>query len=96
MSPRQREPWTPWTPAVAQAIAGAPVSIRTLAERAHVSHAELARIAAGQRNATRAVATSVMRALERLAVSQRDGAAFCERHAEALRRALGRSSRKTR
>ena len=55
-----------------------------------VSHAELARIAGGERNATRRVARQIATALAQLATAQRRGAVDCERHAARLRDALRR------
>jgi transcriptional regulator with XRE-family HTH domain len=91
MTPRHREPWTPWTAATAEAIKSAP-TIRALARATGISHAELARIAAGERNATVRVARRVATALGRLAAAQRRGATVCERKAVLLRRAVERAS----
>lgn len=52
------------TRALRHALADAPVSLRELGRRAGVSHAQLARIVAGQRNATPAVARAVADALD--------------------------------
>lgn len=49
---------------VAEAIRAAPVTVRELARRAGISHAQLARIVLGERNATPTVAEAVARALD--------------------------------
>jgi transcriptional regulator with XRE-family HTH domain len=55
------------TRAVQQALANAPVSLRELARRTGISHVQLARVVAGERNATEAVATAVAGALDAIA-----------------------------
>jgi transcriptional regulator with XRE-family HTH domain len=52
------------TRAVCVALTGAPVSLREVGRRAGISHAQLARIVAGERNATRRVARAVTDALD--------------------------------
>jgi len=52
------------TRVVRDAIAAAPVTMRELSRRCGVSHAQLARIVAGERNATTAVAKAVEDALD--------------------------------
>ena len=54
------------TRAVRHALANAPVSLREIGRRARVSHAQLARIVAGERNATPAVARAVAEALDEI------------------------------
>lgn len=44
-----------------------PVSLRELARRSKISHVQLARIVAGERNATEAVAVAIADALEGVA-----------------------------
>jgi transcriptional regulator with XRE-family HTH domain len=54
------------TQAVRHALANAPVSLREVGRRAGVSHAQLARIVGGERNATPAVARAVADALDEI------------------------------
>lgn len=67
------------TRAVRDALAGAPVSLREIGRRAGVSHAQLARIVAGERNATPAVARAVADALDEIGVECVTGAAQVRR-----------------
>ena len=60
-------PMNALTRTVQQSLANAPVSLRELARRTEVSHVQLARIVAGQRNATETVATAVADALGAIA-----------------------------
>lgn len=69
------------TRAVCHALTDAPVSLREIGRRAGVSHAQLARIVAGQRNATPAVARAVADALDAIG-------AECARGADRVRRSL--------
>lgn len=55
------------TRAVQHSLANAPVSLRELARRTGVSHVQLARIVAGERNATETVAVAVADALNAIA-----------------------------
>jgi transcriptional regulator with XRE-family HTH domain len=93
VSPRSREPWTPWTITVRAALRASPVSLRELAADCGVSHAELARIAGGHRNATARVARRVAAALQRLSAVRQLEAARCAKHARAVRAALERRRR---
>jgi predicted transcriptional regulator len=67
------------TRAVRHALAGAPVSLREIGRRAGVSHAQLARIVAGERNATPAVARAVADALDAIGAECVTGAAQVRR-----------------
>jgi transcriptional regulator with XRE-family HTH domain len=55
------------TRSVQQALANAPVSLRELARRTGISHVQLARVASGERTATKPVALAVVEALEAIA-----------------------------
>ena len=68
------------TDAVKRAIERAPCSVATLARTAGVPQSTLARIHAGERNATPAVARAVARALDQWSVT-------CARLADGVRRA---------
>lgn len=74
------------TRAVQRALAGAPCSVATLARAAGVPQSTLARIQAGERNATPAVARAVARALD-------EWGAGCTRLAHGIRRAAPRRKR---
>lgn len=91
MTPREAEPFTDWTAATAAGIRAAP-GVRLLADASGISAGELSRIAGGTRSATKRVGVAVARGLVKLAKEQARAAASCERHAGALKRALGRQS----
>ncbi len=67
------------TRAVQKSLEEAPVSLRDLGRRAGISHVQLARIIAGERNATPAVAEAVADALDRIAAEAKTGAARVRR-----------------
>ncbi len=69
------------TRAVGKALSRAPVSLRKVGLRAEVSHAQLARIVAGERTATPAVALAVVAALDSIARE-------CHVQSERVRRSL--------
>jgi transcriptional regulator with XRE-family HTH domain len=69
------------TRTVRDALAAAPVSLREIGRRAGVSHAQLARIVAGQRPATAAVAQAVAATLATVG-------AECDKAAARVRRSL--------
>ena len=75
------------TEAVRRAIAGAPCSVRRLAEAAGVDHAALVRIRSGERRATPDVAKKVAAALDVWAGDCRDAA-------RAIRQATTRRGRR--
>lgn len=72
--------------AVASSLTDAPVSIREISRRSHVSHAQLARIVAGERPATDAVAKSVLKALDEMTTE-------IARSADGVRRVLKEEKR---
>lgn len=55
------------TRATQHSLANAPVSLRELGRRTGISHVQLARIVAGERNATEGVAIAVVDALNAIA-----------------------------
>ena len=63
------------TRTVRRVLSGAPVSLRELGRRAQISHAQLARIVVGQRNATLAVAHAVADALDAISAESATAAA---------------------
>ena len=67
------------TAAVRRTLANAPVSLRELGRRSGISHAQLARIVAGQRNATPVVARAVADALDTIAAEALKAAALVRR-----------------
>ena len=67
------------TRAVRESLAQAPVSLREIARRAGISHVLLARIVAGERNATAVVADAVTTALEAIAAESAKAAARVRR-----------------
>ena len=67
------------TRAVRRGLVEAPVSLREIGRRAGVSHAQLARIVAGERNATHAVAGAVAKALNEIEAECASGAARVRR-----------------
>jgi transcriptional regulator with XRE-family HTH domain len=67
------------TRVVRDAITSAPVTIRELSRRCGVSHAQLARIVAGERSATPFVALAVARGLEAIASEAASGARRIQR-----------------
>lgn len=67
------------TNAVRLALAAAPVSLREIARRAGISHAQLARIVAGERRATRGVAQATADALDAIGLECSGGAARVRR-----------------
>lgn len=77
---------TSLTRAVARALTGVPISLRALSRVASVSHAQLARIVAGDRRATPAVALAVASALETLSNDFTNAAAQIRRSANNQRR----------
>lgn len=87
MTPRRKEPFTPWTDAVRRAIEASP-SIRALAKASDISPGELWRIANGGRSATRRVAVAVAAALSRIAAEQARSSKKCAQCATTLREAL--------
>lgn len=74
------------TEAVKRALGQAPCTVATLARAAGVPQSTLARIQAGERNATPAVAGAVARALEQWSAN-------CTRLAQRIRRAQPRRGR---
>ena len=67
------------TRAVHVALRDAPVSLREIGRRSAVSHAQLARIVASERNATPAVAGRVADALDKIGAECVTGAARVRR-----------------
>lgn len=67
------------TRAVSRSLVDAPVSLREIARRANISHVHLARIVAGERNATAAVALAVAEALDAIGAQCETGAARVRR-----------------
>jgi transcriptional regulator with XRE-family HTH domain len=74
------------TRALKGVLASAPVSLREIGRRAGISHAQLARIVAGERVATPAVAEAVARALTEVGKE-------CAAGSGRVRRSLPRSRR---
>ena len=70
---------TQLTKAVRKALTEAPVSLREIGRRSGVSTAQIARLAAGERNATPAIATAIAKALDTLSADCAAGAARIHR-----------------